>query len=182
MGGSSTKGCLVWGGVPDPARARAVAGYPIRRPAVDVDTIGAGGGSIATIDAGGALTVGPRSAGAHPGSACYARGGTDPTVTDADLALGRIDAATAFPDLGTLDVAAARAALERADTPPEGVVAVVDAAMREPVRSVTVARGVDARGLALVAFGGAGPLHGRAVADALGMPVVIVPPPPGPLP
>src|SRR5260370_41908213 len=123
MGGSSTKGCLVWGGVPDPARARAVAGYPIRRPALDVHTIGAGGGSIATIDAGGALTVGPRSAGAHPGPACYARGGTDPTVTGADLALGGIGAAPAVPDLGALGGAAARGALGRAGTAPEGGVA-----------------------------------------------------------
>jgi N-methylhydantoinase A/oxoprolinase/acetone carboxylase beta subunit len=176
MGGTSTDVCLVRDGAPEPAATLDVAGYPIRLPALDVHTIGAGGGSVATIDAGGALTVGPRSAGAVPGPACYRRGGTDATVTDADLALGRIDAATAFPDLGILDVDAARRALDRAGVPAAGVVAVVDAAMQEAVRAVTVARGVDPRHLALVAFGGAGPLHGCGVADALDMPVVIVPP------
>jgi N-methylhydantoinase A/oxoprolinase/acetone carboxylase beta subunit len=176
MGGTSTDVCLVRGGAPESAGTLDVAGYPIRLPALDVHTIGAGGGSIAMIDAGGALTVGPRSAGAVPGPACYGRGGAAATVTDADLALGRIDATAVFPDLGALDATAARAALDRAGTPPAGVVTVVDAAMQEAVRGVTVARGVDPRGLALVAFGGAGPLHGCAVADALGMPVVIVPP------
>ena len=176
MGGTSTDVCLVRGGAPEPAGTLDVAGYPIRLPALDVHTIGAGGGSIAVIDVGGALTVGPRSAGAVPGPACYGRGGTAATVTDADLVLGRIDASAVFPDLGALDVAAARAALDRAGTPAAGVVTVVDAAMQEAVRGVTVARGVDPRHLALVAFGGAGPLHGCAVADALGMPVVIVPP------
>jgi len=176
MGGTSTDVCLVRGGAPEPAGTLDVAGYPIRLPALDVHTIGAGGGSIAVIDTGGALTVGPRSAGAVPGPACYGRGGTAATVTDADLVLGRIDATAVFPDLGALDAAAARAALDRAGTPAAGVVTVVDAAMQEAVRGVTVARGVDPRHLALVAFGGAGPLHGCAVADALGMPVVIVPP------
>jgi len=176
MGGTSTDVCLVRGGVPDPAPQRVIAGFPIRLPALDVHTIGAGGGSIASLDPGGALTVGPRSAGAVPGPACYGRGGTAPTVTDADLALGRIPAASVFSDLGTLDVAAARAALARADVPAEGVVRVVDAAMEEAVRAVTVARGVDPRDLALVAFGGAGPLHACAIADALGMSAVIVPP------
>ena len=176
MGGTSTDVCLVRGGAPEPAGTLDVAGYPIRLPAIDVHTIGAGGGSIATIDRGGALTVGPRSAGAVPGPACYGRGGTAPTVTDADLVLGRIDPSAAFPDLGALDVAAARAALDRAATPAAGVIGVVDAAMQEAVRAVSVARGVDPHQLALVAFGGAGPLHGCAVADALGMPAVIVPP------
>jgi N-methylhydantoinase A/oxoprolinase/acetone carboxylase beta subunit len=176
MGGTSTDVCLVRGGAPEPAGTLDVAGYPIRLPALDVHTIGAGGGSIAVIDAGGALTVGPRSAGAVPGPACYGRGGTAATVTDADLVLGRIDATAVFPDLGALDAAAARAALDRAGTPAAGVVTVVDAAMQEAVRGVTVTRGVDPRHLALVAFGGAGPLHGCAVADALDMPVVIVPP------
>jgi N-methylhydantoinase A/oxoprolinase/acetone carboxylase beta subunit len=153
-----------------------VAGYPIRLPALDVHTIGAGGGSIARLDPGGALVVGPRSAGAVPGPACYRRGGHEATVTDADLALGRIDADATFPDLGRLDPAAAVAALARADVTAEGVVAVIDTAMEQAVRRVTVARGVDPRALALVAFGGAGPLHACAVADALGMAVVIVPP------
>jgi N-methylhydantoinase A/oxoprolinase/acetone carboxylase beta subunit len=176
MGGTSTDVCLIRGGLPEPAPSRVVAGYPIRLPALDVHTIGAGGGSMAGLDAGGALTVGPRSAGAVPGPACYGRGGTAPTVTDADLILGRLDASATFPDLGRLDPARARAALDDADVDPAGVVAVVDAAMEQAVRVVSVERGVDPRGLALVAFGGAGPLHACAVADGLGIPTVIVPP------
>ncbi len=103
MGGTSTDVCLVRGGVPDPAPSRVVAGMPVRLPALDIHTIGAGGGSIVGIDAGGALTVGPQSAGAVPGPACYRRGGTQPTVTDADLVLGRIPIDAPFPGLGVLD-------------------------------------------------------------------------------
>jgi len=176
MGGTSTDVCLVRGGAPEPSSERVVAGFPIRLPALDVHTIGAGGGSIARLDAGGALVVGPRSAGAVPGPACYGRGGEAPTVTDADLVVGRIDPQSVFPDLGRLDRDAARAALARAGVDAEGVIAVVEAAMEEAVRAVTVARGVDPRGVALVAFGGAGPLHGCEIADALGMRAVLVPP------
>ncbi len=176
MGGTSTDVCLVRGRVPEPTSERVVAGFPIRLPALDVHTVGAGGGSIARLDAGGALVVGPRSAGAVPGPACYGRGGSEPTVTDADLVLGRIPAGSAFGDLGRLDVAAARRALERCGVTAEGVVRVVDAAMERAVRVVTVERGIDPRDLALVAFGGAGPLHACAIADALGMRAVIVPP------
>ncbi|HEV2993567.1 MAG TPA: hydantoinase/oxoprolinase family protein, partial [Acidimicrobiia bacterium] len=129
MGGTSTDVCLIRGGLPLPAPSRAVAGYPIRLPALDVHTIGAGGGSVAALDAGGALTVGPRSAGAVPGPACYGRDGTEPTVTDADLVLGRIDPEATFPDLGRLDTARASAALTAAGVDPSGVVAVVDTAM-----------------------------------------------------
>lgn len=176
MGGTSTDVCLVRGRAPEPTSERNVAGFPIRLPALDVHTVGAGGGSIARLDAGGALVVGPRSAGAVPGPACYGRGGREPTVTDADLVLGRIPADSAFPDLGRLDVGAATRALERAGVTAEGVVRVVDAAMERAVRAVTVERGVDPRDLALVAFGGAGPLHACAIADALGMRAVIIPP------
>ncbi|MDQ1448481.1 MAG: N-methylhydantoinase [Actinomycetota bacterium] len=176
MGGTSTDVCLVRGRVPEPTSERIVAGLPIRLPALDVHTVGAGGGSIARLDAGAALVVGPRSAGAVPGPACYGRGGTDPTVTDADLALGRIPVDSSFPDLGRLDGAAARRALARAGVSAEGVVRVVDAAMERAVRVVTVERGVDPTELVLVAFGGAGPLHACAIADALGMRAVIVPP------
>jgi N-methylhydantoinase A/oxoprolinase/acetone carboxylase beta subunit len=176
MGGTSTDVCLVQGGAPEPAPGRMAAGFPVRLPALDIHTIGAGGGSIASIDPGGALVVGPESAGADPGPACYGRGGRRPTVTDADLALGRIPADASLGDLGRLDADAARAALEGAGVTAEGVVKVVDAAMERAVRSVTVERGVDPSGLALVAFGGAGPLHACAVADALGMPAVVVPP------
>ena len=175
MGGTSTDVCLVRGGQPEPAAGRTVGGYPVRVPSLDVHTVGAGGGSIARIDAGGALVVGPASAGADPGPACYGRGGRSATVTDADLVLGRIPPDAAFGDLGRLDLAAARAALARAGVTAEGVVRVVDTNMELAVRRVTVERGVDPRGLALVAFGGAGPLHACALADALGMAVVIVP-------
>ena len=176
MGGTSTDVCLVLDGQPEPAGQRAVGGLPIRLPALDIHTVGAGGGSIARLDSGGALAVGPRSAGADPGPACYGQGGELPTVTDADLVLGRIPPDAAFPGLGRLDVSAARAALERAGVDAAGVVDVVDATMAEALRVVSVRRGVDPAGLALVAFGGAGPLHACALAEQLGMPAVVVPP------
>jgi N-methylhydantoinase A/oxoprolinase/acetone carboxylase beta subunit len=176
MGGTSTDVCFVRSGVPEPAPTRTVAGYPIRLPAIDIHTIGAGGGSVARLDVGGALVVGPESAGAIPGPACYGRGGELPTVTDADLVLGRIASDAAFAGLGRLDVEAAQRALDRAGVTADGVATVVDAAMERAVRVVTVERGVDARELALVAFGGAGPLHACAIAQALDMRAVIVPP------
>ena len=176
MGGTSTDVCLVRGGVPEPAATLRVAGLPVRLPALAVHTIGAGGGSIARLDAGGALVVGPESAGAYPGPACYGAGGRAPTVTDADLVLGRIPADTVFPGFGRLDPGAACAALDRAGVTAEGVIAVVDAAMERAVRVVTVEQGIDPRVLALVAFGGAGPLHACAIAELLGMRTVIVPP------
>ena len=176
MGGTSTDVCLIQGGVPEPAAGRRAGGFPIRLPSLDIHTIGAGGGSVARIDPGGALVVGPESAGADPGPACYSRGGTAPTVTDADLVLGRIPADAVFPGLGALDLDAARAALDGAGTSADGVVAVVDAAMERALRAVSVERGVDPSALALVAFGGAGPLHACALAEALGMAAVVVPP------
>ena len=176
MGGTSTDVCLVRGGAPDPAAERSAAGLPVRLPSLGIHTIGAGGGSLAAIDPGGALRVGPASAGAVPGPACYGLGGTAPTVTDADLVLGRIPGGSPLPGLGALDVDAARAALDGAGVDAAGVVAVVDAGMERALRAVSVARGVDPRGLALVAFGGAGPLHACALAEALDMPLVIVPP------
>jgi len=175
MGGTSTDVCLIRDGRPEPAAERWVAGLPVRLPALDVHTIGAGGGSIAHIDPGGALIVGPESAGADPGPACYGRGGERATVTDADLIAGRIPAGGAFPGLDHLDAAAARGALQRAGVAAEAVIAVVDATMVRALRRVSVERGVDPRGLALVAFGGAGPLHACALADALEMAAVIVP-------
>jgi len=175
MGGTSTDVCLVLDGLPSPAGEREVGGFPIRQPSLDVHTIGAGGGSIAALDPGGALAVGPRSAGAVPGPACYGAGGTEPTVTDANLVAGRLAVGGELPGIGALDAAAAAAALDRAGVTAHGVLQVVDAAMEEAVRSVTVARGVDPTELALVAFGGAGPLHACAIADALGMVAVVVP-------
>ncbi len=175
MGGTSTDVCLILGGQAEPAAQRRVAGLPIRMPSLDVHTIGAGGGSIARLDPGGALVVGPESAGAEPGPACYRRGGQRPTVTDANVAAGRIPADLEFPGLGRLDATAAGEALDRAGVSAEGVLAVVNANMVRALRQVSVARGVDPRGLALVAFGGAGPLHGCALADALDMAAVVVP-------
>ena len=176
MGGTSTDVCLIRGGRPEPAGQRMVAGFPIRMPSLDVHTIGAGGGSLARLDPGGALVVGPESAGAAPGPACYGRGGDRPTVTDADVVAGRIPVENGLPGLGRLDARAARDAIDRAGITAEGIIAVVDQAMVQAIRNVTVARGVDPRRLALVAFGGAGPLHACALAGALGMAAVVVPP------
>jgi N-methylhydantoinase A len=171
MGGTSTDVCLISGGGVARAAERAVGGLPIRLPSVDIQTVGAGGGSIAWRDAGGALRVGPRSAGADPGPACYGRGGTEPTVTDADLLLGRL------PDTLAggleLDLEAAERALGGLD--PADVVAVVDAEMLRALRLVSVERGHDPRDFALVALGGAGPLHACALAEELGARTVLVP-------
>jgi N-methylhydantoinase A/oxoprolinase/acetone carboxylase beta subunit len=174
MGGTSTDVCLVIGGSPAPAAEREVAGFTVRFPALDMHTIGAGGGSIARIDPGGALVVGPHSAGADPGPACYGRGGVDATVTDANLVAGRIPADAAFGGL-RLDTGAAVRALDQAGLTADGVIAVVDANMERALRAVSVERGVDPGRLGLVAFGGAGPLHACALAEALGMPAVVVP-------
>ena len=176
MGGTSTDVCLVSGGVPAPAPERQVGGLPIRMPSLDIHTIGAGGGSVAALDAGGALAVGPRSAGARPGPACYDLGGVEPTVTDANLLTGHLPADSALPGLGSLDAVAARLAHERAGIDPAGVIDVVNANMDQALRAVSVERGVDPRRLALVAFGGAGPLHACALAEALDMAAVLVPP------
>ena len=175
MGGTSTDVGLILGGEPAMAAGHVVAGHPIRMPSLELHTIGAGGGSIARLDAGGALLVGPESAGARPGPACYGHGGTAATVTDANLAAGRIPADTPFPGLGVLDLTAARRALSAAGLDALGVIDVVNAEMEQALRTVSVERGVDPSGLALVAFGGAGPLHACALAEALDIPAVIVP-------
>jgi len=171
MGGTSTDVCLIAGGSTVRSAERSVAGLPVRLPTVDLQTVGAGGGSIVWRDAGGALRVGPESAGADPGPACYGRGGTRPTVTDANLLLGRL------PDRLAggleLDRAAAEQALEGID--PEAVIAAVNAEMLRALRLVSVERGYDPRGFALVAFGGAGPLHACELAEELGIETVLVP-------
>ena len=171
MGGTSTDVCLIGGGEVARAAEREVAGLPIRVPSVDIETIGAGGGSVAARDAGGALHVGPESAGADPGPACYRRGGSRPTVTDANLLLGRLP--ERLPGGIELD----RAAAERAmgDLDPAAVVEVVNAEMLGALRLVSVERGHDPREHALVAFGGAGPLHACELADELEIETVLVP-------
>ena len=171
MGGTSTDVCLIRGGRAKRASDRLVGGLPIRLPTVDLHTVGAGGGSIVWRDAGGALRVGPRSAGATPGPACYGRGGTEPTVTDANLLLGRLPERLAGGV--RLDCAAAERALARLD--PAAVVEVVNAEMLRALRVVSVERGHDPADFALVAFGGAGPLHACALAEELGIRTVLVP-------
>jgi N-methylhydantoinase A len=171
MGGTSTDVCAIVGGAAQRESERVVDGLPVRLPTLAVHTVGAGGGSIARVDEGGALRVGPESAGADPGPACYGRGGTRATVTDANLLLGRLPAT--LPGEIQLDVAAAERALAGID--PAGVVDVVDAEMTRALRVVSVEQGLDPRDFALVAFGGAGPLHACALAEELGMATVLVP-------
>jgi N-methylhydantoinase A len=171
MGGTSTDVCLIAGGRAQRASERTVAGLPIRLPTVDLHTVGAGGGSLVWTDAGGALHVGPQSAGANPGPACYGRGGTQGTVTDANLLLGRLPQQLAGGV--ELDRAAAERALAGID--PAAVVDVVNAEMLRALRVVSVERGHDPADFALVAFGGAGPLHACELADELGIRTALVP-------
>jgi N-methylhydantoinase A/oxoprolinase/acetone carboxylase beta subunit len=182
MGGTSTDVCLIRDGEAGISSQRAVAGLPVRVPHVDIHTVGAGGGSIAWIDAGGALRVGPESAGADPGPAAYARGGRRPTVTDANVVLGRLDPKVPIAGDLRLDARAAREALREVagsfrslPAAAEGVIAVANEEMVRAIRVVSVEQGHDPRGLELVAFGGAGPLHACDVADLLGMRAVLVP-------
>ena len=171
MGGTSTDVSLIRDGLPERAPERTVGGLPVRLPTIDVHTIGAGGGSIVWRDRGGALRIGPESAGAAPGPACYGNGGTRPTLTDANLLLGRLPAE--LPGGIHLDPAAAERAM--AGLEPAEVVAVAEAEMLRALRVVSVERGQDPRACALVAFGGAGPLHACALAEALGIQTVLVP-------
>jgi N-methylhydantoinase A len=171
MGGTSTDVCLIAGGKAERASERMVGGLPIRLPTVDLHTVGAGGGSLVWRDSGGALRVGPQSAGAHPGPACYGRGGTQGTVTDANLLLGRLPERLAGGV--ELDRGAAERALAGVD--PAAVVDVVNAEMLRALRVVSVERGHDPAGFALVAFGGAGPLHACDLAEELGIETVLVP-------
>ena len=183
MGGTSCDVSLILGGAAALGSGREVGGRALALPMVDVHTVGAGGGSIAWRDAGGALQVGPRSAGADPGPACYGRGGELPTVTDAHLLLGHLDPGSPLAGGVRLDRDAAAAAVGRLaeelslslEETAAGIVRVAGSAMAQAVRVVTVERGVDPRELTLVPFGGAGPLHAAAIADELGMRRVLVP-------
>jgi N-methylhydantoinase A len=188
MGGTSSDICLIEGKEPRITTESDIGGYPIKLPMIDINTIGAGGGSIAWIDPGGGLQVGPRSAGADPGPVCYGRGGTEPTVTDAHAVLGRLNPSYLLDGEMALQIGAASDALKEKIARPlgidlhraaEGIVAVVNANMIRGIRRVSVERGYDPREFTLIAFGGAGPLHGVELAQALDMKEIIIPPHPG---
>jgi N-methylhydantoinase A/oxoprolinase/acetone carboxylase beta subunit len=189
VGGTSADIGLVIDGQFAEATARDtwIGGYPVMAPMIDIHTIGAGGGSIAHLDAGQAFRVGPGSAGAEPGPAAYGRGGTLPTVTDANVVLGRLQPGNFLGGEMSLDGGAARRAMAGLAEPlgmtveaaADGVLTIVNANMANAIRSRTVQKGLDPREFSLVAFGGAGPLHGVDVARDLGIPEVIIPPYPG---
>jgi N-methylhydantoinase A len=186
MGGTSFDVSLVVDGAPDVSSEAELEGFPLMMPVVNIHTIGAGGGSLAYAEAGG-LRVGPESAGADPGPACYGRGGTEPTVTDANLVLGRVDERSFAGGSMTLDVEAARAAVARlggelgldATELAEGICDVANAKMAQAIRTLTVEKGIEPRDFALVACGGAGPMHAVFLARELGIPEVLVPRFPG---
>ena len=188
MGGTSCDVATVVHGEPGRTHLKDVEGYPLRTPMVDIETIGAGGGSIAHVDAAGGLKVGPESASAVPGPACYQRGGTRATVSDANLVVGVLGADTILGRDLVLDADAARAAVERDVAAPlglsvedaaAGIIAIANANMLGAIRLITVEKGLDPRGFSLVAFGGAGPMHACGVAREARIPRVIVPPHPG---
>jgi N-methylhydantoinase A len=188
IGGTSTDISLIRGGRPAVTREAKLEEMPIRLPVVDINAIGAGGGSIAWIDDGGALRVGPRSAEAVPGPACYGRGGTEPTVSDANLVLGRLGTDTRLGGDMALDIEAARRAIRERIAEPlgidvveaaAGILRVAHANIVRGMRVVSVERGHDPRDFALVPFGGAGPMHGTPVARDLGIRHLLLPPNPG---
>ena len=186
MGGTSFDLSLVVDGKPTVSTETELEGLPVLMPLVDIHTIGAGGGSLAWLEAGG-LRVGPQSAGADPGPACYGRGGTQPTVTDANLFLGRLDPGYFLGGRMTLDESAAERALTSVSAQvglgtielAEGMLAIVNARMADAMRTITVKQGIDPREYALVAFGGAGPMHAVWLAEELEIGEVIVPWSPG---
>lgn len=187
MGGTSTDVCLVRDGRPEVTPTRSVGGLPIKSMAVDIHTVGAGGSSVAWVDAGGLLRVGPLSAGADPGPACYGIGGDRPTVTDANVALGRLNQEHLLAGALRIDAARAAEAIDRVVARPKGmsvneaaaaILAVSNTNIAQAIRFVSVQRGLDPADFVLVAFGGAGPLHAAEVARELGM-TVLIPPSPG---
>jgi N-methylhydantoinase A len=188
VGGTSSDICLIENSTPRLTTESDIEGYPIKLPMIDINTIGAGGGSIAFIDQGGALQVGPRSAGAVPGPVCYGRGGDQPTVTDANAVLGRINPEFLLGGAMPMYLAEAKAVLEEKIAEPlgltlfeaaEGIIKVVNSNMIRGIRRVSVERGYDPREFVLVPFGGAGPMHGADLARALNMSQVIIPAHPG---
>lgn len=187
MGGTSSDVALLSGGQCRLASEAVVHGYPIKAPMLDIHTVGAGGGSIAFIDSGGLLKVGPRSAGADPGPVCYGRGSTEPTVTDANVVLGTLNPTHLLGGRMKVRQDLARAAIERLAEPlgldvmatAQGILSVVTANMARAIRVISVQRGHDPRDYALAAFGGAGPLHAARLARELDIPRVLVPRNPG---
>ncbi|OAT85297.1 5-oxoprolinase [Desulfotomaculum copahuensis] len=188
MGGTSMDISLIRGGKPRYTTEGSIGGHPLSLPMLDIHTIGAGGGSIAWIDAGGALRVGPASAGADPGPACYGLGGEEPTVTDANLVLGRLDPAHPLTGERPLQLEPARRSIAEKIARPlglmleeaaAGIIAVVNAAMARAVRVVSVQRGLDPRDFTLLAFGGAGPLHAAELAREASIPHALIPRHPG---
>jgi N-methylhydantoinase A len=189
MGGTSADiGIVTEHGIAEAsARDTWIGGYPLLVPMLDVHAIGAGGGSIAFVDAGGAFRVGPRSAGASPGPACYGQGGEEPTISDAHVVLGRLDPERFLGGRMQLDRDAAVAAVQKLagelglglEATAEGILTIANSNMARAIRSRTIEKGNDPREFALVAFGGAGPLHAAEVADLLEIPEVLVPPYPG---
>ena len=190
MGGTSIDVCLIQDGKANVSFERMVEGYPARIPMIDIVTVGAGGGSLACVDEGGVLKVGPRSAGAKPGPACYCRGGEEPTVTDANLILGKLNPKRILGGRMSIDekrsiLAIKKAICQKTDLSIEdaaaGIVTVVNSNMVRAIRMVSVERGYDPRQFTLVAFGGAGPLHACEVAEEIGIRQVLFPPSPGTL-
>ncbi|MEQ1775655.1 MAG: hydantoinase/oxoprolinase family protein, partial [Burkholderiales bacterium] len=187
MGGTSTDVCLIRDGEPAKKSERQMGGFPVRTRTLDIHTIGAGGGSIAWIDAGGLLKVGPQSAGAYPGPAAYGRGGTRATVTDANVALGRLSPKSLLGGRMVMHPEKAHAAIDElakslgvdSVKAAAGVLEIINVNMMGAVRVISVEQGEDPRDFALVAFGGAGPLHAADVARNMGMGKVLVPPRPG---
>ena len=201
MGGTTAKAGLILGGRPRVTKEYEVgaqaqpgqgmtraAGYPIRTPVIDLVEVGAGGGSLAWVDPGGVLRVGPRSAGADPGPICYGKGGTEPTITDANLVLGRLNPDYFLGGEMALDAEAAAAGIRERCADPlgldvleaaNGIIEIANATMINALRLVTVRRGYDPRELAMVAFGGAGPLHASRLCMEMRIPALVIPPSPG---
>ena len=188
VGGTSTDVCLIERGRPMIARERQFNGQPVRFPMIDVHSVGAGGGSIAWVDAGGFLHVGPQSAGASPGPACYGLGGTQPTVTDANVVLGRLPPAALLAGRLPIDAALARRSIEEKVAAPmrmsvedaaQGILTILNENMVQAIRVISVEQGFDPRSFTLLAFGGAGPLLASALSRELGMRRILVPIVPG---
>ena len=189
MGGTSTDVCLVRDRAPVMTSDTMIGAFPVKVPQIDMHTVGAGGGSIAWVDVDGSLQVGPRSAGASPGPAAYGLGGTEPTVTDANVVLGRIGTTKRLGGSIAVDPGRARRAIDALNATlggslgteglAEGVIRIAVARMTSAIREISIQRGYDPRDFTLIAFGGAGPMHALAMAEEIGIPRVLVPRHPG---